>query len=504
MINIKKILINIKNNIISLNYKYYIYILLLIIVFIYIIYLYLEEQKYDIILPYKYIFHNNNNKYDNNNNDIFFTMNNYSDDILSSIDLRSRCPPVYDQGSLGLCHINATCFLYRYICLNNNIDFNPSRMFCEYNILHLNYGYLDKISIKNKIYDLQGSNIINDINTLLLYGTCEEKDCPYPSEENINYNNKIINEIHDLKDNIHSEQDILDISDKYKNLKINIPNKNNYINAKNHKILEVLKLYNNVNEIKKYLHYHGPVLFAFQHGHIINNILLNRTNIETYKLILKKEINLNDSEKKKINNDINILNKYNNKIEFNSYYDELRNIKNSKNINNLFNKYSKEYRKEINQNCLKNSNINDLTLKFPNKLISESEKYCKEIGIDLENFKNNLNYFNEINIQNDYLNNFGDYTMNKLNKLKNTKKGKDVYDFINLFTPFNNDSGHVMTIVGYNDNNNSFIIANSWSNNWGDNGYFYMDYEYFNNKDNLWGYQTRDIYCIHNTTDGHI
>ena len=61
-----------------------------------------------------------------------------------------------------------------------------------------------------------------------------------------------------------------------------------------------------------------------------------------------------------------------------------------------------------------------------------------------------------------------------------------------------------MTIVGYNDNNNSFIIANSWSNNWGDNGYFYMDYEYFNNKDNLWGYQTRDIYCIHNTTDGHI
>ena len=261
MINIKKILINIKNNIISLNYKYYIYILLLIIVFIYIIYLYLEEQKYDIILPYKYIFHNNNNKYDKNNNDIFFTMNNYSDDIFSSIDLRSRCPPVYDQGSLGLCHINATCFLYRYICLNNNIDFNPSRMFCEYNILHLNYGYLDKISIKNKIYDLQGSNIINDINTLLLYGTCEEKDCPYPSEENINYNNKIINEIHDLKDNIHSEQDILDISDKYKNLKINIPNKNNYINAKNHKILEVLKLYNNVNEIKKYLHYHGPVLF---------------------------------------------------------------------------------------------------------------------------------------------------------------------------------------------------------------------------------------------------
>ena len=40
-----------------------------------------------------------------------------------------------------------------------------------------------------------------------------------------------------------------------------------------------------------------------------------------------------------------------------------------------------------------------------------------------------------------------------------------------------------MTIVGYDDNDKTFIIANLWNKYFGDNGYFYMDYEYFNNKD---------------------
>ena len=92
--------------------------------------------------------------------------------------------------------------------------------------------------------------------------------------------------------------------------------------------------------------------------------------------------------------------------------------------------------------------------------------------------------------------------MNKLEKINYGKKGKDIYDFINKL--INNIEGHIMTIVGYDDNDKTFIIANSWNKYFGDNGYFYMDYEYFNNKDPIWGNQIGQLYCLHNTTDGNI
>ena len=59
-----------------------------------------------------------------------------------------------------------------------------------------------------------------------------------------------------------------------------------------------------------------------------------------------------------------------------------------------------------------------------------------------------------------------------------------------------------MTIVGYDDNDKTFIIANFGINILVINGYFYMDYEYFNNmEDPIWGNQIGQLYCLHNTTD---
>ena len=53
---------------------------------------------------------------------------------------------------------------------------------------------------------------------------------------------------------------------------------------------------------------------------------------------------------------------------------------------------------------------------------------------------------------------------------------KDIYNFIKGF--YESAKGHTMVIVGYDDNDKTFTIANSWGNEWGDNGYFYMDYEF--------------------------
>ena len=497
---------NVKEYLFNLDRKYYIYIVFMVLLFIYIIYQFLEEEKYGIILPQQYIFHTNN-YYDYKNNDIFFTMSNYSDNIPSKVDLRSKCPPVYDQGKLGLCHINVACFIYRYICLNNNIDFNPSRMFCEYNILHLRNDLLNKITINKQIFqnEMQGAITLEDINTLLLYGTCEENEYPYPTEEEIEHNTNIINQLDNIKNNIYSEKDLINISEKYKELKIKAPTKNMYINAQNHKILDAYKLNNNLSEIKKYLNYHGPVLFGIKNAEPINNMMILIKKKVTLNLILNKEKHINDSDKNRINEYINILNKYINKNDykphFESYYNEINSLKLSSNIQNLMNKYFDKYNKEILKNTFKNSNKKDLTLKFPTELINESEKYCKENGIDLDNIKDNLLFFQQNNLPYNYLNDYHEFIKNKLNKINYGKQGKDIYNFI---ISIDKKKQHLMTIVGYDDNDKTFTIANSWGDYWGDNGYFYIDYEYFNNKDPFWGNQISELYCLHNTTDGTI
>jgi len=41
--------------------------------------------------------------------------------------------------------------------------------------------------------------------------------------------------------------------------------------------------------------------------------------------------------------------------------------------------------------------------------------------------------------------------------------------------------GHAVMAVGFNDNQEHFIVRNSWGKSWGDNGYFYMPYAYLEN-----------------------
>jgi len=42
--------------------------------------------------------------------------------------------------------------------------------------------------------------------------------------------------------------------------------------------------------------------------------------------------------------------------------------------------------------------------------------------------------------------------------------------------------GHAICIVGYDDSKSWFICRNSWGASWGDKGYFYLPYTYFNGK----------------------
>ena len=55
--------------------------------------------------------------------------------------------------------------------------------------------------------------------------------------------------------------------------------------------------------------------------------------------------------------------------------------------------------------------------------------------------------------------------------------------------PANNDKfigGHAVIICGYDDNSGEIILRNSWGTYWGDNGYFYLPYEYLVYCGDLW------------------
>ena len=43
--------------------------------------------------------------------------------------------------------------------------------------------------------------------------------------------------------------------------------------------------------------------------------------------------------------------------------------------------------------------------------------------------------------------------------------------------------GHAIMAVGYDIQKKVFIIQNSWGDKWGDNGYFYMPFDFITNKE---------------------
>lgn len=67
------------------------------------------------------------------------------------------------------------------------------------------------------------------------------------------------------------------------------------------------------------------------------------------------------------------------------------------------------------------------------------------------------------------------------------QKGEIFYG-INLPEPLNQIKelpegvyGHAMIVVGYDDQKSAFKVMNSWGNKWGDDGYFWFDYDSFKN-----------------------
>ena len=85
-------------------------------------------------------------------------------------DLRSKCPPVYDQGELGSCTANALGGAFQFGQKKQKLkDFIPSRLFIYYN---------ERVII-NTVNSDSGAQIRDGIKTLNKQGVCPEKTWPY-------------------------------------------------------------------------------------------------------------------------------------------------------------------------------------------------------------------------------------------------------------------------------------------------------------------------------------
>jgi len=88
----------------------------------------------------------------------------------AKVDLRSQCPPVYDQGQLGSCTANAIAAAIEFDRLKQRLNvFTPSRLFIYYN----------ERAMEHTIDSDSGAQIRDGIKSVGKRGDCPEAEWPY-------------------------------------------------------------------------------------------------------------------------------------------------------------------------------------------------------------------------------------------------------------------------------------------------------------------------------------
>jgi len=88
----------------------------------------------------------------------------------AKVDLRSQCPPVYNQGELGSCTANAIAGAIQFDRLKQQLpDFVPSRLFIYYN---------ERV-MEHTVASDSGAQIRDGIKSVATLGDCPETAWPY-------------------------------------------------------------------------------------------------------------------------------------------------------------------------------------------------------------------------------------------------------------------------------------------------------------------------------------
>lgn len=94
--------------------------------------------------------------------------------FVKKIDLRDRCPPIYDQGNLGSCTANAIAGAYEFDMIKEEEKeiFTPSRLFIYYN----------EREMEGTVGEDSGAQIRDGIKSINKIGVCPEIMWPYDVE----------------------------------------------------------------------------------------------------------------------------------------------------------------------------------------------------------------------------------------------------------------------------------------------------------------------------------
>jgi len=90
------------------------------------------------------------------------------------VDLSEKCPPVYDQGTLGSCTANAIAGAFQFEQMRQKIEvFVPSRLFI----------YFNEREIEGTIDSDSGAMIRDGIKSVVKAGVCPEPEWPYREDK---------------------------------------------------------------------------------------------------------------------------------------------------------------------------------------------------------------------------------------------------------------------------------------------------------------------------------
>lgn len=99
------------------------------------------------------------------------TFRTFLTSTVKSVDLRSKCPPVYDQGQLGSCTANSIGFIHEFDQMKQNSPnvFTPSRLFIYYN----------ERDMEGTVSQDSGAAVSDSVKTITKQGVCPETMWPY-------------------------------------------------------------------------------------------------------------------------------------------------------------------------------------------------------------------------------------------------------------------------------------------------------------------------------------
>jgi C1A family cysteine protease len=94
--------------------------------------------------------------------------------LLTKVDLRDKCPPIYNQGNIGSCTANGIAAAYQFDELkqDNGDVFIPSRLFIYYN----------ERSVEGHINTDSGASIRDGIKSIAKIGVCDETEWGYNTD----------------------------------------------------------------------------------------------------------------------------------------------------------------------------------------------------------------------------------------------------------------------------------------------------------------------------------